>query len=430
MTSLGIRCLSPRISSIPAKNGNNSRHPKPPQKTKYQREKGNRLLFSSFVWFPDTNCSFPQQVVHSDNLWNHIGKLESPMEILISNRFPVDDIIFANEVILIRAHNGLCAVYKNWSNEFIAYINNSHGELVRSVFFNFKRSDVIFISTFKKDKFSGMRGYAISTRDLIEGKIYERRLLFTTDPIVYPGFVELDNTNGRAVLYFGPGKNYRIFSLYDYSEMFSVSSNDVMDIKMTPNSFMSIKLLSIFKFDLIFYDVTTGICQGDLCLPLIPQADLQFIERSGENILFKQNGNPINCYNIATRETRIIPDTEDASTSEFLFLYNRKLFFVFKSGVFLGYTFNGDKALTVSSERRLSLAPLCVDSNQEYLVCTSKGNGICKVHLFDLSTGKEEFSSTVDDGLLKGFRLTSIAYDKDSHCIVCGDEVGEVHFWL
>lgn len=427
--ALSIRCFSPRLGSTADKFGQELGRTKTRKRLENQNSKG-KVFFSSFLWIPDPSKCFPQQVTRSDNVWNHIGKLENPTELLIANRYPVEDILFANEVILVKAHNGLCAVYMNWSNEFVCYLNSSNGEIVRSLFFNYTRFEVIVISTFKSDGYTGMRCYAIKTSELYKGKNQARQKLFSEHPIVYPGFIELDNTNARAAIFFGPGKSYRIFSLTDYSPLFDVSSSDVMDIKMTPNSFMAIKLLSFFRAKLVFYDVDAGNAKGDVSFHLIPSADIQFIERCGISILYKQAGNEIHCYNIATRETRIIPHTESCRTQEFLFLYNAKIFLIFVAGKFECYTFEGIHCFTISAQNPLSLSPLCVCPSQRYLVCLSKQNGAIKLHLFDLKTGREEFSSEINANLLKGFKLTSLAFENDSHCIVCGDEVGNIHFWL
>jgi hypothetical protein len=374
---------------------------------------------------------YPLRITKIDSMWSHIGQLDYPLETLIQNRYPIIDIVFANEVIAIRSFNGLCSIYSNWSFEFMFYINTVGCEIIRSVYFNPRRDELIIVSCSGEDDYIGLSCFAIKTTDLSMRMTDRKVRLFSDTSIKFPGFVEFDSPNGLAVYYAGRDKSYRIFSLDDYSELYQLSSHDIQDIKLTPGSLILFRCEAANRINIRFHDTQQGKFKGEFTIMISSAVAVEFVERCGFTILLKQVGKPLKVYDIETGETRTMHGTEANTANDFAFLYSAKMFILHKRGTFEIYTFECQKIFTFASKtgEKLLHAPMCVNQSQEYFVCTSNANTL-KVYMFSLKDGREIFCSEVDRGMMSGFSMTSIACDDESHCIVCGDEVGTSNFWL
>ena len=403
------------------------------QKRSRKKERINEtLIFSAFQHFRVFSQQiYPLQVVKSDNMWSHIGQLERPLEMLIQNRYPIVDIVFANEVIAVKSFNGLCPIYKNWTNEFLCYANSRGCEIIRSIFFNIKRDELLIVCCSEDDDYTGLSAFAIKSIDLLRCRIDRKVKLFSEKPVKFPGFIEFDSPNGIAVFFSGKDSIYRIFSLSDYSEMYRLSSYNIQDIKLTPGSLILIKFDVANRVDFVFHDIEHGQKKGEYSINIASTGNVEFVERCGLTILIKQAGCPATIYDIQTNETRVIRGTESSNANDFAFLYSAKMFIFYKRGAFEVYTFEGLKTFTFTAKagERLDRSPICVCPSQEYFICTSSTNRQ-RVYMFSLKDGSEVFCSEIDQRLLNGFAMTSIACDDESHCIVCGDEVGTSHFWL
>ena len=388
------------------------------------------FISSTFKYFPYTSTS-SISIIKSDNMWTHIGQLDRPHEVLIQNRFPIDDIIIANEVIVVRAVNGLCSVYSSWTNEFLCYLNGRNDEIIRSIYFNSKTNEILKISCNGDDDFMGISCYSIKTIDIYHKRVDAVTKLFNDASIKYPGFIEFDSPNSRAVVYPAKNMNFKVFSLNDYSMLYEVPSVDIADIKLTPGALMLIKLSSLLKITLIFHDINEGVMKGVCNIDSDPSSEIEFIERCDTIVVFKQKDKPVHVYDVQTEESIKIHGTERAKTADFAFLYYAKLFLMYRHGYFVAYSFYGEKLFTISPKNgeRLEKNPICVSAKQDQFICVTKPPNQ-KIFMFSLKNGEEIFEKRMDPDITSGFRMTSLSSDHPSHSIVCGDEVGTSYFWL
>ena len=403
------------------------------KKEEIEKKREKIVVYSAFQHFlkPDRiNKPIP---IKNDNMWSHIGELETPIEYLIQNRYPVSEICFVgSDLIAVRSTNGLCAIYKSWTNDFVCYFNGAKGEIIRSIYYNARNGDLLKIVSTEETEYSGIMCMAIKYDDLMKGNIDKCTQIFTDIPLKYPAFFEFDTPNAQAVVYSDAFHCYRFFSLDDYSLLYEIPNKDVSDIKCTPNVLMAIKFQSPITMSLIFHDIVTGTRKGHFIVELTPNSDVEFIERSGPYIIFKQFSMPITIMDLLEKTKTILYGTENTKSSQIAFLYKAFMFLVYRKGYFDVYSFKGDKiySLRAKNGRKLDVKPIQVSQDQDLIIGMSSNSDKQMIHMFSLTDGNEIFSSEINKRLTNGFSIKTLAIGENPNCIVCGDEVGTTYFWL
>ena len=167
---------------------------------------------------------------------------------------------------------GGCAAFCRRTGELLAHLNASGDDVIRSIFLNRSRREVVAVSVSRRDAFASLRCRAVplaaiaacrglgaaKSTDLLSR---ESRPLFEGEELRWPGFVEFDDVNGVVLTRSGGnggggagggGNNawssslpslsssaadaptYAVHDLSDYSPRFRVDGTGVREVRTAP----------------------------------------------------------------------------------------------------------------------------------------------------------------------------------------------------
>lgn len=366
---------------------------------------------------------------YTKSIWKNINLLKNPHESIVMNRSPICEITYSQKIIAIRSKNGLCSIFDSLTGDQITYLNDIPGEIIRSTFYNSCRNELIKISITPDEAYTALISHCYKCDDLYNSRLIKTQL-FVDDKVKYPGFIEFDNANSKAILYISQKNVYKVFSLKDYQLLYEINSTGITDTKMTPGALMLISLVEKGRIIIKFSDLETGKIGGAMSVSIESGKNIELIERINSYVIVKQFSMPLISYNIENGGTKIIEGTDRNSTDDFLFLYIPKIILVYKGGYFDVYNFQGDFIFKIETDEYIDSHPVCASKDQEYFLCASHKNSIQRIHVFDISTSEKIFTGDIDFSISGGFKITVMSYDENINCIVCGDEVGTAYFWV
>ena len=334
-------------------------------------------------------------------------------------RDKITDLTLCENFVAAKSKNGLVGLYEMASANFVKYLNEAEGEIIRSVHYNSLQGHIIPISLVHEDMYKSLHIRAIPLAN-----IQLSAQLFREYSIGYPGFIELDSMKGVGIIYEGHD-TFHIISMQNYQCMYQTDGRGVKDMKLTHGSLLSLHHHGQHEVKISFIDHEYNCF---ITLP-IKESVIEVIDRVEYNLILKQRGYDMVIYNLADSSAVTIPHTARLQNSQFMFLYLVKQLLVFIDGKIQVYSFNGTHMFTIEAERPFTPNPISPSLDQQYLVVTSQDQFDQWVYIFSMATGEKVFESYIPPCQNNGYLITSVAFDPARATLVTGDAFGRLTFW-
>ncbi|GLJ54574.1 hypothetical protein SUGI_1172200 [Cryptomeria japonica] len=365
----------------------------------------------------------------------------------INHRSMIEEIVSGQGIIFALAESGVCAAFDRHTNKRFCYLNLSPQEVIRNMFYNKKNDSLITVSSYVSDR--------VSMKCRTTPLEYIRRAqpdagfdLFENEKI-WPGFVEFDDINGKVLTYSLQDHTYKIFDLNKYTLLFSLSDNEIEQIKTTLGKMLLISKRSACGsiLPLKILSIEDGTVLKSINHSVLPDKKMDFVELFHEKVLLKQESECLQMIDVENEKIIEVSKEEFKKPSTVIFLYGKRLFLSFYGGDVFAWNLQGE--LVASYRDHLVMHPGCnvhLTNDEEMFisyrkVCKSdKRNGSIRINhsltgkccakidvgLFWSRPNASPIQSTFQDALED---ITAFFYDQERNEIYTGDTRGFLHVW-
>ncbi|KAJ0983777.1 hypothetical protein J5N97_002133 [Dioscorea zingiberensis] len=391
----------------------------------------------------------------------------------LKKRSKIIEIVAAKDVIFALAQSGLCAAFSLLTNKRICFLNISPDEVIRSLFYNKNNDSLITVSVYASDHFSSLKCRTTPIEYIRRNQLDAGYPLFETESLKWPGFVEFDDVNGKVLTYSAHDGTYKVFDLKNYSFLYSISDQDVQEIKISPGIMLLIFQRTPGYVPLKILNVEDGTVLKSFNHLLHRNKKVDFIEQFNEKLLVKQDNENLQILDVRNSELTEVNRTEFMTPSAFIFLYENHLFLTFRNRTVAVWNFRGE--LVTSFEDHLLWHPDCntnniyITSDQDLIISYCKAEPPCEeegeegatataapppagsINMSNIKSGKCIAKICANDPMLQinprsstsGRRrstiqstikealedVTALYYDEDRNEIYTGNKQGLVHVW-
>ncbi|KAK3422768.1 hypothetical protein EUGRSUZ_G03173 [Eucalyptus grandis] len=390
----------------------------------------------------------------------------------LRKRSKIIEIVAARDIIFALAQSGVCAAFSRETNQRICFLNVSHGEVIRSLFYNKNNDSLITVSVYASDNFSSLKCRSTRIEYIRRGKPDAGFALFESESLKWPGFVEFDDVNGKVLTYSAQDSIYKVFDLKNYTMLYSISDKNVKEIKISPGIMLLIFTKASGHVPLKILSIEDGTVLKSFNHLLHRSKKVDFIEQFNEKLLVKQENENLQILDVRNFELTEVGRSEFMTPSAFIFLYENQLFLTFRNRTVAVWNFRGE--LVTSFEDHLLWHPDCntnniyITSDQDLIISyckadaedpLSEGNG--SINVSNILTGKclakvkasnsvpveDECScsgecsgdcrskkraraSTIRSTVAEALEdITALFYDEERNEIYTGNRHGLVHVW-
>ena len=362
------------------------------------------------------------------NPWERSAELVNNSYSALLEHSPIDEIQSSPWVVTVRAKTGLCAAYDIKTMQFLCYLNTMPGEVVRSVFYNSVRDEMIKVSVFKKDNFVELKCFAIKCSDLLRKMPYIHQRLYQEETLTFPGFVEFDQLNIKAVTFSPLFSKYKIWDLRTHQKLLMIDYPGAYDIKITPDIIIVLCKPIDSVIPLVMYSLSNGEFIERIDFKIQPGVDVSFVERCGNILMVKQKNRCLSTFDLVHKVYGCLPQTEQCPPNSFTFLYKARRFLVMRSNRYDMFDFNGKYVLSIGpSPQRGTLN--CISRSQRLLCMVKQESFDQSVVIYDVYSGEPVGEINVDAKIAFGHKIVTINYVEETHCFTIGNEAGYVVFY-
>ncbi|XP_034693580.1 uncharacterized protein LOC117920259 [Vitis riparia] len=383
--------------------------------------------------------------------------------VLPFKRTKVIEIVAARDIVFALAHSGVCAAFSRETNERICFLNVSPDEVIRSLFYNKNNDSLITVSVYASDSFSSLKCRSTRIEYIRRGKPEEGFALFESESLKWPGFVEFDDVNGKVLTYSAQDSIYKVFDLKNYVMLYSISDENVQEIKISPGIMLLIFNRATSHVPLKILSIEDGTVLKDFNHLLHRNKKVDFIEQFNEKLLVKQENENLQILDVRNTELKEVNRTEFMTPSAFIFLYENQLFLTFRNRTVAVWNFRGE--LVTSFEDHLLWHPDCntnniyITSDQDLIISYCKADSsdhwtegnAGSINISNILTGKCLAKINASDGRPKVEErrrrrtgsscmirstvaealedITALFYDEERNEIYTGNKNGLVHVW-
>ncbi|XP_022868256.1 uncharacterized protein LOC111387866 isoform X1 [Olea europaea var. sylvestris] len=405
----------------------------------------------------------------------------------LTKRSQIIEIVAAHDIVFALAQSGVCAAFSRdlgiemglvyildaETNQRICFLNVSHDEVIRSLFYNKNNDSLITVSVYASDNFSSLKCRTTRIEYIRRGKPDAGFPLFESESLKWPGFVEFDDVNGKVLTYSAQDSIYKVFDLKNYTMLYSISDKNVQEIKISPGIMLLIFTKASGHVPLKILSIEDGTVLKSFNHLLHRNKKVDFIEQFNEKLLVKQENENLQILDVRNSELTEVSRTEFMTPSAFIFLYENQLFLTFRNRTVAVWNFRGE--LVTSFEDHLLWHPDCntnniyITSDQDLIISyckadsddsLSEGNA-GSINISNILTGKclakvKASNSLPVDGCgcsancggrscnskkrIQASRIrntvaealediTALFYDEERNEIYTGNRLGLVHVW-
>ncbi|KAK1399711.1 UDP-N-acetylglucosamine--N-acetylmuramyl-pyrophosphoryl-undecaprenol N-acetylglucosamine transferase like [Heracleum sosnowskyi] len=158
--------------------------------------------------------------------------LSATMVPFLERQTKVIEIVSAHGVVFALLESGICAAFSRDKNQRICFLNLSRDEVIRTIFYNKYNDSIITVSVFGSENFSSLKCRTTRIQYIQRGQPDAGFLLFESESIKWPSYVEFNDLNAKLLTYSAQDRIYKVFELRNYNILYSISGEDVQDIKM------------------------------------------------------------------------------------------------------------------------------------------------------------------------------------------------------
>ncbi|KAJ0981091.1 hypothetical protein J5N97_009346 [Dioscorea zingiberensis] len=294
----------------------------------------------------------------------------------LKKRSKIIEIVAAKDVIFALAQSGLCAAFSRTTNRRICFLNISPDEVIRSLFYNKNNDSLITVSVYASDHFSSLKCRTTPIEYIRRNQLDAGFPLFETESLKWPGFVEFDDVNGKVLTYSAQDGIYKVFDLKNYSFLYSISDENVQEIKIRFGKF------KILYFTTKILDFTKILSIEDGTVLKSFNHLLHRNKKFNEKLLVKQENENLQILDVRNSELTEVSRTEFMTPSAFIFLYENHLFLTFRNRTVAVWNFRGE--LVTSFEDHLLWHPDCntnntyITSDQDLIISYCKAEENCE----------------------------------------------------
>lgn len=371
----------------------------------------------------------------------------------LRKRAKIVEIVAAKDIVFSLSHSGVCAGFSRDTNQRICFMNGSHDEVIRSLFYNKNNDSLITVSVYASDNFSSLKCRTTRIEYIRRGEPEAGFPLFESESLRWPGFVEFDDVNGKVLTYSAQDSIYKVFDLKNYNFLYSISDELVQEIKISPGIMLLIFNRASGHIPLKILSIEDGTVLKSFNHLLHRNKKVDFIEQFNEKLLVKQEDENLQIFDVRNNQLTGVSRTEFMTPSAFIFLYENQLFLTFRNHTVAVWNFRGE--LVTSFEDHLLWHP---DSNTNNIYITSDQDLIisyCKadsddstedtvagsINISNILTGKclakiqpsnsskkraSRLRHTPTEALED---ITALYYDEERNEIYTGNRQGLVHVW-
>lgn len=415
---------------------------------KIARREDNRLRAETFRKLTEAEKYrnmrlFAEVNTHSPN--NEQLQLE-----FMRRRSKVMELIAAEDVLFALAHSGACAVFERGNYRRIGFLNLDEDEVVRSLFYNTVKREVITVSVTSRDHYSSLRCRSVPLEAVREGRLDEGEVLFNGERLKWPGFVEFDDVNRKVIMYYANGEEsvYRVYSMERYELLYEVAESGVSEIKISPGILLIIFEPGRNHIPMRIVDMESGENLRDLHHFLHIDRKVEFIEQFNEKLLIKQEDTNMQILDVRDGTVCEVDRYEFPTPRAFIFLYDTQLFLTFRKRIPHVWNFRGE--LVTSFEDHELMSKSCMTNNMyitsdqstiisycrardrtSHSVTSSSGwgtinfanvfSGECIAKIGD-SPDRWQNEHPLDE-------VTCIFFDESRSTLFTGNRKGKVHVW-
>lgn len=212
------------------------------------------------------------------------------------------------------------------------------------------------MSVYRDDNFSSLQCSTTLLEDVRAGRPDKGRAIFQSELLRWPGFVEFDDVNCKVLTYSAKDRKYKVWSLEDYSFVYSMNEQNIEEIKISPGIMLVIfnKSDDHKRIPLQIRNIETGEILKEFEHKLNPDKEIEFIEQFNEKLLVKQQDGPLQIMDVL-RDGCVpylsIPGDEFKTPKAFIFLYENQLFLTFRRCEVGVWDFRGRKVTEFEDHR-------------------------------------------------------------------------------
>ncbi|KAK1399714.1 WD40/YVTN repeat-like-containing domain containing protein [Heracleum sosnowskyi] len=304
-------------------------------------------------------------------------RLSATMVPFLERQTKVIEIVSAHGVVFALLESGICAAFSRDKNQRICFLNLSRDEVIRTIFYN---------------------------KYIQRGQPDAGFLLFESESIKWPSYVEFNDLNAKLLTYSAQDRIYKVFELRNYNILYSISGEDVQDIKMSPGLMLLIYTIAGSHVPLKILSIADGSVVKSFNHLLHRRRKVVILELFNEKLLVKQENENLQILDVRTSELIEVSENEFVTPTGFYFLYESQLLLTFRDRTVAVWNSGGD--LVTSYEDHLIWHP----DSKSNIICLTNQNLIisyCKVHSNDRQEAEKAGSVNISN-ILTGKCLAKI----------------------
>jgi hypothetical protein len=249
---------------------------------------------------------------------------------LLRRRASVVEIVAVDDIVFTLTANGICTAFNAVTQKHLCCLNQSSDEVVRSIFLNKANHALITVSVRHEDRFLRLRCRSTPIEAIYRGQPESGFPLFTSECLSWPGFVEFDDVNAKVLTFSASDRSYTVWDLATYRRLYRIACRSIAEIKVSPGMMLLIHHRVGSHVPLQFVEIETGIIRRELFYLLNRSRKIEFIELFHDKLLVKQEGVNLRIVDLQTNAEREVPSSQHMTPNHFIFLYETKLFLLFR----------------------------------------------------------------------------------------------------
>jgi len=286
---------------------------------------------------------------------------------LLQRRAGVVEIVAFGDLLFTLTANGVCTAFQTVTRKRLCCLNLSPDEVVRSIFLNKANRALITVSVRHEDRFLRLRCRSIPMDAIARGQPEDSIPIFTSECLSWPGFVEFDDVNGKVLTFSANDRSYTVWDLTTYQSLYRIACRSIAEIKVSPGVMLLIYQRVGSHVPLQFVDIETGAVRHELFYLLNRSRKIEFIELFHDRLLVKQEGVNLRIVDLRTSTEQELLGSQHLTPHHFIFLYETKLFLVFRDQEIQVWDFRARPVVQRLSRQHPSRAISAAANNTLYI---------------------------------------------------------------
>eukprot|EP00172_Hildenbrandia_rubra_P004599 Plantae.Rhodophyta-Hildenbrandia_rubra.ctg9632.p1 GENE.Plantae.Rhodophyta-Hildenbrandia_rubra.ctg9632~~Plantae.Rhodophyta-Hildenbrandia_rubra.ctg9632.p1 ORF type:complete len:522 (-),score=72.47 Plantae.Rhodophyta-Hildenbrandia_rubra.ctg9632:249-1814(-) len=311
----------------------------------------------------------------------------------LQKRTNVSEIVSHEELLFALTQGGVCAVFDCNSGDRLGYLDSAKDEVILSLFMNKKIESLITLSVRQDDGFAALRCRSISLGCIRRGELDSSEVIFDSESLRWPGFVEFDDVNSKVLTY-SINKCYKVWDLASYRCLYSFQDESIEEIKISPGVILLVYNRCESHVPLRIIEIETGCVLKDFNFLLHRNRNIQFVELFNEKLLVKQENENLQIFDVHTAETTEVTRSRFLTPSAFIFLYDIDLFLTFRRREVSVWNYKGQLVTEFEDHVLWPIDPninsIYITKDQDLIMsyCKQDGNEFGSINVSWIKNGK------------------------------------------